>query len=566
VISLGYGIMVAVAHEGFCRKHPEVPVARSAELDRIVAPGAKIAYDVLAHVGLARFIECRQSNEIHIWLARRPGMVEVGESTVRYLARKFVAYFQIVHEESAGLLRAAMRDRGGYILHVDGTCEGPSEVLLLCVDSLSGQILESRRISSENEDEVRAVLEDVRRHWGRPLAVVHDLRPSLFPAAAKTFPGLPQFVCHYHLAADVGGDILSGHHDALRNLFRRTKVRAKLRALIRSLKDDAVSQDTGEHRVNAILGLRSRNQLREHVSPEGTKGAVHGIASWILEYAQAGEGYGFPFDLPYLNLYERILSAHGALREAIQRWPKQKRGPLGHVNRLKEILDAVVVGEDARKIRQVVNDIKRDRRVFEQFRAALRICPKGGKKRRNDEGASRPLSSKRHEAILNDLRDSLNRQARTDGPSARACRIVVEHLDKYWKYLFGHVLRRNGRSILVPRTNNIDEGTARLVKRQCRRLHGRGHVCGDLEAMPAAAALIQNLNNRSYCETVYGGSDPDKITKRFSYVDPKAVARLMRTWREDRISTRLPRKLRRLSDLPVKVARFLSVAVRELEK
>jgi hypothetical protein len=84
--------------------------------------------------------------------------------------------------------------------------------------------------------------------------------------------------------------------------------------------------------------------------------------------------------------------------------------------------------------------------------------------------------------------------------------------------------------------------------------------------MPAAAALIQNLNNRSYCETVYGGSDPDKIAKRFSYVDPKAVARLMRTWREDRISTRLPRKLRRLSDLPVKVARFLSVAVRELEK
>jgi hypothetical protein len=88
VISLGYGIMVAVTHEGFWRKHPEVPVARSAELDRIVAPGAKIAYDVLAHVGLARFIECRQSNEIHIWLARRPGMVEVGESTVRYLARK----------------------------------------------------------------------------------------------------------------------------------------------------------------------------------------------------------------------------------------------------------------------------------------------------------------------------------------------------------------------------------------------------------------------------------------------------------------------------------------------
>jgi len=44
-------------------------------------------------------------------------------STVSYLARKFIAYFQVVHQESIGLLRADMQSRGGYILHIDGSCE-----------------------------------------------------------------------------------------------------------------------------------------------------------------------------------------------------------------------------------------------------------------------------------------------------------------------------------------------------------------------------------------------------------------------------------------------------------
>ena len=51
-----------------------------------------------------------------------------------------------------------MRDRGGYILHIDGTCEEGSRVLLVCLDSVSGQVLESRKISSENAEEVEQVL------------------------------------------------------------------------------------------------------------------------------------------------------------------------------------------------------------------------------------------------------------------------------------------------------------------------------------------------------------------------------------------------------------------------
>ena len=544
--------------------HPKLPPSRSRELPRIVASGANHAYDVIAQVGLERFLQCRQNDETRIDLSRRRCGIEVPVSTVGYLARKFVAYFQIVHDESMPILRAAMKDRGGYILHIDGTCEEGSGVVLLCVDSLSGQVLESRRISSENHEEVRDVLRDVGRHWGTPLGVVHDLRRALITATTEVFPGVPQFVCHYHLAADVGKDILSPHQDRLRALFRRTKLRPKLRSLVRSLKEFAVSDKSGKHMVTPVLGQRSTKKLKEHCTAETINAAVHALASWILAYSTDGEGYGFPFDMPYLNLYERIQEVHHSLYEVSKVWSEKKQAPLSPLKRLREVLDSVVLGDEASEFLETVDASNRDMKIFQRFRSALRICPKGGKKRRNDEGAPKMLGSKRHKAILQKLRASLNKQSRRGNSSERACKLVVQHLDKYWEHLFGHIVRKG---IVVPRTNNFEESLFRLVKRQCRRLHGRGNLRRDLEAMPPATPLIiLNLANANYCETVYGGRTPDKIAERFSNVDPNLPNQLLKTWHEEKVSTRLPRKLEKLRTLPKQIARFLSVASRQLKQ
>jgi hypothetical protein len=214
--------LVARERQGYCPKHAGLPPARSERLARLVPPRCTIAYDVIVHIGWARFLESRQGVEIQHELSRQHGL-EVPVRTISQLAQKFVAYVQVVHQESIPLLRSQMQERGGYILHVDGTCEEGSGVLLVCLDSLSGQVLESRKIGSENQDEVTQVLQDVRRDWGVPLAIVHDLRQSLITAVGNVFPHQPQFVCHFHFAADIGKDILGAHVDRLRGLFRRTE-------------------------------------------------------------------------------------------------------------------------------------------------------------------------------------------------------------------------------------------------------------------------------------------------------------------------------------------------------
>lgn len=564
IISVAYKTFIAVERQGYCPGHRSLSPVRSQQLAKIVAPGANIAYDVLARIGLARYLECRQSKEIRPLLYRDYG-IEVKESTIRYLARKFVAYFQIVHEQNIPLLRAAMRQRGGYILHIDGTCDGASAVVLVCIDSLSGQVLKSERIGSENHIEVKSVLQKIRSEWGIPLAIVSDLRRALITAAAEVFKGVLQFVCHYHLAADVGKDILSKHQDHLRGLFRCAKVKADLQALKRSLKKYAVSKGSAKHSVQSLLALRSRNGLKSHCTPETIQGAVHGLASWILAYTRDGEGYGFPFDMPYLNLYERIVKAHRILCATITTWPTCKRGALGSILRLKAILDRVVVGEQASLFQECVSATRRDQKIFNCFRDALRICPRGGKQRRHDEGVSSTLSPKQHKDILRTLQTALNRQIRNATPSQKACEIVVQHLNKYWNYLFGHVIHKGSQTIVVPRTNNIDEALIGIIKRQCRRLHGRGHVGHDLNVMPPSMPLVQNLHNVSYCNVVYGGREMQDIAERFSQVDSKEVNQLMDSWRTEQVSSRLPRQLEGMSDFPDKIARFLSVAIMELD-
>lgn len=557
-----YGEFVARERLGYCPLHPQLPLVRSPELARIVAPGARIAHDVIASVGMQRFMYCRQHEEIAIEFSRQH-RIEVSPRTVSHLAQKFIAYLAVVHRESTALLRRDMRDRGGYILHIDGTCEEGSRVLLVCMDSMSGQVLESRKIGSENTDEVRSVLKDVLRNWGKPLAIVHDLRKSLITAAGEVFPGVPQFVCHYHFAADIGKDILEPNVDRLRKLIRRTKVRPKLRALVRFLKNSAVDKDSGELTVTTVLGLRSRVTLREKCTPGVAQAVAHALASWILAFSRSGDGYGYPFDMPYLTLYERIEEVYGVLCDASNAWPRDRSSPLAPLRRLHDILGGVTASEHTAEIRSIVADARRDRRVFEQLRTTLRICPKGGKRRRNDEGAPSGLSRKRHESVLKKLRIRLKKQARREGPTQRVSSIVVEHLDKYWPLLFGHILsKRSGK--IVPRTNNVQEQLFRTVKHQCRRLHGRGHLSRDINTMLPATPLVLNLRIPSYSETVYGGIDMASIAARFSVVDAVEPRKLLDAWKREKFAIGIPQKLEAQTHLARKLARFLALAVREL--
>jgi hypothetical protein len=90
-------------------------------------------------VGKALFLRHRRAEEIIEELRCRH--VQISSSEVEYLARKFVVYLALAHRQSAPDLKNVMQTQGGYILHLDGTCEGGGPMLMSSLDSLSEIVL-----------------------------------------------------------------------------------------------------------------------------------------------------------------------------------------------------------------------------------------------------------------------------------------------------------------------------------------------------------------------------------------------------------------------------------------
>lgn len=94
----------------------------SKQLRSLVPEGGTFGFDIIVEVGLALFVRCRNNQEVMKELAAKN--VFISEREISYLGRKFIIYLALAHRESQPHLRDLMARRGGYILHVDGTCEG----------------------------------------------------------------------------------------------------------------------------------------------------------------------------------------------------------------------------------------------------------------------------------------------------------------------------------------------------------------------------------------------------------------------------------------------------------
>ena len=104
------------------------PTIRSEELTRLFPWKCNFGFDVIVHVGRRLFLDNRTVREVQAELVDRN--VEASESEVDFLGRKFIAYLVVAHRRAASRLREIMEGNGGYMLHIDATCEGGGPMLL----------------------------------------------------------------------------------------------------------------------------------------------------------------------------------------------------------------------------------------------------------------------------------------------------------------------------------------------------------------------------------------------------------------------------------------------------
>jgi hypothetical protein len=506
-----------------CRKQelapanePDRPVtSRSATLARLLLPHRSFGYDVMTFVGMARFVDHRQREEIRTALQANYG-IQASSGEVSILARDFVVYLEALHHERAQSLRAVMDKDGGWPMHIDATGEDGRGTLFVVYAGWRGWVLGSWKIPTERADAILPRLGQVADLFGAPCAIMRDLGRAMIDASldfvAAREASIPILGCHFHFLKDVGKDLLTKAHDELRELFRRFKVRSRLRAISRDLGRQFGSESAT---VLSDLGRWLTEAAEGHVLPQGQTGlaAVRATAQWVLDYPSDGDDEGFPFDVPYLDLWRRCQAALRAT-EAFLRTPHGDEKVGRMLERLHRILAPVRSQVPFQRHAAV---LEARTALFTELRQALRleVKPRTAASESSPRAEPRALDGLRDiQQAVEKLTASLQARRPERGPAEqtrKAIDIILQHLDKHGPSLWGHAIRlpeANGGGVrLVDRTNLPLEGFFHGVKHGERRRSGRKILTQDLENFPAAAILATNLAKPDYVAALCGTLD-----------------------------------------------------------
>jgi hypothetical protein len=427
-----------------------------------------IGYDVMAYVGLQRFLHHRQREEIRLSLLHEHG-ISISAGMISNLAKLFLGYMRELHNGHADQFQIALAGDGGWPLHIDATGEDGRGTLLVAFSGWRKWVLGSWKIPTENVDAILPCLQEVVSRFGSPCSVMRDLGRKL------------------------GTEI--------------NEAREELTVW--------QEQTGGDHRI-----------------PEGRSGIaiVRALTQRVLDFKADGTGHDYPFDRPFLDLYDRCKEARRAIDAFLYRTPSDPN-VLKYLIRLHRILGPL---ESEVPFKQAVRRLQSRAKLLDELRDALRFSPGKsitGNEMNFKENTTQDLSATKLRDIqkqVKDLESSLKESRPKRGPakdSRSAIELILRHFKNHGDYLWGHVINlsdhADGDIRLVDRTNNILERFFRGMKQKERRRSGRKILTQDFEHLPPEAALVYNLKCADYVSIVCGSLD--QLHEAFSQIDRKRV-------------------------------------------
>ena len=444
VVTLDIGAFTALETCLKCRCHDEV--FGSAELRALAPDRCTFGFDVIVHVGNALFIRCLSVQEIVDELSLRN--ISISQSEVTFLGKKFIAYLAHAHREAQEEIRDAMQKRGGYILHVDGTCEGSSPNLFCGLDELSDLVLDGIKIPSEKKALLIPFFKRLKAQYGEPVALVHDMGKGILAAVEEVFPGVPDFICHFHFLRDTGKDLFGKEYkivfDRLKKHGIRTALRERLKALEKKIGDDL-------HALSDFKADLDKGAFEiSHIEQVPTI-ATYALIQWIFDASSSAAGYGFPFDCPHLAFYQRVKTAHAVLKQIMDILLRNRFKDNKPFYRLWHLLDKVV---SDKKLAGAATSMEEKIPVLDELREALRIALPDGKDGLNDDGITDDIST-----IESAVKAFRQRVMSDDRLTANNDYLkMIAQIDKYWEKLFADPItvqtQRGPTKVIPQRTNN----------------------------------------------------------------------------------------------------------------
>ncbi len=514
----------------------------SSQLRSLAPHKCTYGFDVIEYIGKELFVHCRNEREIRKALGSRN--IFVSERETGYLGKKFVVYLALAHAESREKLVQSMKKRGGYILHVDGTCEGDSPHLFCGMDGLSELVLNNIKIPSEKKELLIPFFQRIRIHYGDPVALVHDMGIGILGAIEQAFPGIPDFICHFHFLRDVGKDLLLDEYQTIIQRLRKHKVRALLKQKARYLEKNTFQGAEGISDLKVVL---EKSELQASSLERLPTLVTYILIHWIFESSRLSRGYGFPFDRPHLEFYRRLKNVHGLLQSISGIYLRNKakdNRPFIQINKLLE--DVLADGE----LNNAATGREKKAQVFDKLRQALRIAMPEGRSGLNDNGDETDIKT------IEDQVSEFKKWLMGDESRKTTYLKMIEQLDKYWEKLLADPLIVNtseGPVTIAPqRTNNILERFFRGVKRGGRKKSGTASLNKTLKTILADTPLVRNLEKEEYQKIILNGCS--SLAERFSQIDDKIVRDQLKQAEENR--EKIPPEIKKIikqTDLPQKI-------------
>jgi hypothetical protein len=541
VVTLTIGVFKAHERILECKKCGNNESYGSEQLAKMKPFRGTFGYDVLVHVGEAVFLRWRSEKEIQCELEEKN--VRISERELSYLARKFVVYLVLAHRQSREKIRSLMKSRGGYILHLDATCEGDSPHLMSGLDGISEIVLENTKLASEKAEKIIPFLRNIKRLYGEPLASVHDMGKGISNALQEVFPDSPDFICHYHFLADLGKDLFGEENDKIRARLRKHAIQGKLRKRVREYKRRI---DENPALVESLAGGMKENNPSRCTSLKSIPLVIsYTLVLWALEGKKQAQGYGFPFDRAYLAFYQRLKTLHATLRWLRQRHWENRKDAKPYITICRDLIDTLedpLLPKTAKKMQEKTA-------VFDKLREAMRITMPNGKHGLNDRGEQLPIHA---------IERAVEEFCKCLDADETLCRqedykSMMGQIKQYWRKLFSDPLLVDtpmGKMAIQPqRTNNILERLFREIKRSYRKKSGSKALGKILKAMLSDTPLVKNLQNPEYLKIILDGKA--NLQERFSEIDAQLVQKELLN--QQAASEKVPPKIKKmikLSELP----------------
>jgi hypothetical protein len=479
-------------------------------------PDGSIGYDLLVFVGCQRFLEHRQREEIREMLKAPPHGIHLSSGEISLLTKRFVHYLARLHYARAGSLKAALERDGGWPMHIDATGEDGRGTLFAVMAGWRPWVLSARKLATERAELILPCLRDTADRFGTPCAAMRDLGQAVIQALKDFVAGLIRPIrvlgCHQHFLADVGSDLLKSSYGRLRELFRQAKIRPKLRSLTREIGRIIGTEAKGAR--EAVIRWQTVEEGHRIEPGKNGMAIVRAMAQWTLDYPADATGLDFPFDRPYLDLYNRCRVILRSL-DAFLRIAPDDPDVAGVLKRMHRMLAPV---DRECPFRETSLRLDRRARLFDELRDTLRHTGEISTENLTQEDLDTMHGQlDRFVAAIKERRPK--RGPASDMREAIDC--ILKHITKHGKSLWGHAIRlpesAGGGIRVMDRTNNRIENRFKGLKHGERRRSGRKNLTQDLEHLPAEALFVENLKCPDYVQIVCGSLD--KLPQAFAQLD-----------------------------------------------